>query len=533
MSNPPNRPVPYGQPVWPPQPAPPPVPRRPVPPPPPPRDPTRLERLFLDWRAPGRPLSAGLLGGIAAAGLIGAGALGALVPEGFAGLNLLIAALAVTAVTLPVAWSSGRMVVRDGTRRRVNRTGLAFCSLALVLAGVASVRDAVWIVALAAALAVPIASYGVVGGRSWTQVLAGGGALGLASAQMGSWAGRGARETMTSGRDRTVPIVRTVLLALALLAVFGALFSTADAAFGDLAEGLLPEVSGGSVLWHVVAGIVTAWAALTFVYVTLAPPPLKVLTPDRPKAAPLWSWAVPIAALDLLFMAFCAVQASVLLASDKDALLKSTGLTYAEYARRGFFQLVVVTVLVLVVIAVAMRRAPMADARGRAVVRGLLGLLCALTLVVVSVALRRLYLYEETYGWTRLRLWVHAFELWLGLVIVLVAAAGVRWRASWLPRAVAASGAVALIALAAIDPDAFIAERNVARFEQTGKIDTGYLSGLSADAVPALDRLPEPHRSCALREIAARLDRSEPAVAANLARHRARVILDRRPDQRC
>ena len=189
-----------------------------------------------------------------------------------------------------------------------------------------------------------------------------------------------------------------------------------------------------------------------------------------------------------------------------------------------------VTVLVLAVVAVAMRYAPTGGRAGRLTVRGLLGLLCALTLVVVAVALRRLYLYEETFGWTRLRLWVHAFELWLGAVVVMVAVAGVvKGRVAWLPRAAAASGAVALIALVSVNPDGFIASHNVDRYKDTGKLDIPYLQSLSADAVPALDRLPEPQRSCALLSIARDLEDDEPAMGANHARSRAREILKDRP----
>jgi Domain of unknown function (DUF4173) len=124
---------------------------------------------------------------------------------------------------------------------------------------------------------------------------------------------------------------------------------------------------------------------------------------------------------------------------------------------------------------------------------------------------------------------VHAFEMWLGLVIVLVLATGPRMRAAWLARAVAASGAAGLVGLAVLNPDAFIAERNVDRFVRTQKIDLSYLQGLSADAVPALDRLPEPYRSCALRPIAADLDDADPVLAVSLGRLRARAILADRP----
>ncbi|MEU5877195.1 DUF4173 domain-containing protein [Spirillospora sp. NPDC047279] len=489
---------------------------------PPTAEPIALERLFLDWKVPGRPFSQRLQAGVAAVAAVGAVVLGDFPAPG---VNLVVVALAMAVLVVAAAWSSGR-VLHQG---RFNRTGVLFGVLAFALVSVAAFRDAPWIVALCLVLAAPTASYAAAGGRSWPEVLGGGVSLPLAMGRMVGWTSSGIGRSVTVGRGRTWPIARTALIVVVLLLVFGGLFAGADAAFRDVVEGLLPEISFGPMVGRAFVAFVTALVALGLVFLVLAPPPMRVLTPGKPKRAGRWAWAVPIAALDLLFLAFCVLQGSVLLAADKDKLLASTGLTYAEYARQGFFQLVVVTVLVLVVVAFAVRHAPIASRRDRMLVRTLLGALCTLTLVVVAVALRRLYLYEETFGWTQLRLWVHAFELWLGLVIVLVAAAGLKLKASWLPRAVAASGAAGLFALAAINPDAFIAERNVDRFEQTGKIDVYYLGGLSADAVPALDRLPEPQRSCALDRIAAQLRKDRSAGAANLGRHRASEILESRP----
>jgi hypothetical protein len=273
-----------------------------------------------------------------------------------------------------------------------------------------------------------------------------------------------------------------------------------------------------------------AIAVLTGAFLSVAPP--RFTRPPAASHVGRTPWVIPIAALDLLFLAFAAVQADVLLASDKDRLLRSTGLSYAEYARQGFWQLLIVTGLVLLVVAVAVRYAPVENRTDRTIVRTLLGLLCALTLVVVAVALRRLYLYEEAYGWTRLRLWVHAFELWMGLAIVLIAIAGIRLKAAWLPRAIATSGAVGLLALGLLNPDGFIATRNVDHYRHTGNADLEYLSNLSADAVPALDRLPEPQRSCALRHLSYALEHGDSWTSLNVSRARARGLLQRHQVQR-
>jgi hypothetical protein len=237
---------------------------------------------------------------------------------------------------------------------------------------------------------------------------------------------------------------------------------------------------------------------------------------------------VPLAALDLLFAGFVAVQLRVLFGGDRH-VLAAGGPDYADYARQGFWQLLVVTGLTLAVLAVAVRTAGRADPLDRALVRFLLGALCALALVIVASALRRMWLYEETYGLTRLRLFVSTVELWLGAVFLLVAGAGVRLRARWLPRAVLGAGVVALLGLAAVNPDARIAERNVARFDETGVIDVDYLANLSADAVPELDRLPAKERNCALRWIAGDLAADEPWYQYNAARDNAREILAARP----
>jgi hypothetical protein len=140
-----------------------------------------------------------------------------------------------------------------------------------------------------------------------------------------------------------------------------------------------------------------------------------------------------------------------------------------------------------------------------------------------------MWLYEETYGLTRLRLLVSTVELWLGAVFLLIAAAGVRLRARWLPRTVLGAGVVALLALAAVNPDARIAEHNVARYDRTGVIDLDYLANLSVDALPELERLPAKERYCSLRWMAGDLAADEPWYQYNAARDRARDILAARP----
>jgi hypothetical protein len=471
----------------------------------------RSRPLLVEWPETSGPVSPAPAAGAAVAGILAA----AFFP-GRPGLNVLLVGLAVLAALAPVA--------------RRDRTSLVFAALAMALLALPVLMDAAWLTALAVVLAVPLGSYALTGGRSWIDLLGGGLSLLLAAPRSVAWVGRGLAALAGSGRRPTWRMAGSFLLAGALLAVFGALFATADVAFSRVITGLLPDLSVWPALPRVLIFAFTATVVLTGAFLAVTPP--RFTRPPAASQVGRTPWVIPIAALDLLFLCFVAVQADVLLASDKDRLLRSTGLSYAEYARQGFWQLLIVTGLVLMVVAVAVRYAPTKTRTDRATVRTALGLLCTLTLVVVAVALRRLYLYEEAYGWTRLRLWVHAFELWMGLVIVLVAVAGIRLTAAWLPRAIAASGAAGLLALGLLNPDGFIATRNVHHFQHTGQADIAYLSTLSADAAPALSRLPEPQRSCALRHLADALQDGDSWTAVNLSRTQARALLRHHPIER-
>ncbi|MGP3947794.1 DUF4153 domain-containing protein [Streptomyces sp. 7N604] len=441
-----------------------------------------------------------------------------LLQEGI-GVNLLIVAGAAAFTAAFAAHAAGR---------RIRPWTLVWAVGGLALLAVPALRDAGWPAFLALLAALALGSLALHGGRTWRGALLG--SVGVLGALVpgGRWAWQGLRERADGTRDRWWPVVRTAGVAAALLVVFGALFAGADAAFADLLGGLAPDVTIGDSPVRAFFFLLGLFGALAAARTAAAP-----LRWDRIKGRPgrprgRIEWALPLVVLNALFAAFIAVQLAVLFGG-YDKVLSETGLTYAQYARQGFWQLLWATLLTLVVIAVALRLAPRGGQRDRTLVRAVLGTLCALTLVVVASALRRMDLYVDAYGLTRLRISVAGVEFWLGLVIVLIMVAGVAG-GRWLPRAVVGSAAAAVLAFGLLSPDGLVAEQNIERYERTGKIDLEYLQDLSADAVPALDGLPEPERSCALRDIDRNLQSAdEPWYATSLGEHRARAILRDRP----
>ncbi|MGF7124087.1 DUF4153 domain-containing protein [Rhodococcus sp. AG1013] len=401
---------------------------------------------------------------------------------------------------------------------------------ALALLAVAALRGADWLVALCVVASWVVGSVALVGGWTWTGLALASVALWLTPVRVTGWVRRGRARLRPGRRVEPVRVFVVAAISVALLAVFGSLFVSADPEFGRLFDAALPDVRVGNPAGRVLLGLFVAGMALASAYLRRRTPRFDALAPGPGHPLARWEWAVPLALLDALFAGFVAVQVRVLFGGDRH-VRDTVGLTYANYARQGFWQLAAVTVLTLALVAVAVRKVDRRSAGDRALARVLLGLLCGLGLVVVASAVHRMSLYENEFGFTRLRLSVMATELWLGVVFVLLLLAGIRMSARWLPRAVLASAAIGLLGFAALNPDGYIAERNVQRYAATGDIDVAYLGGLSVDAVPALDRLAEPVRSCALSGID--VGGGTAWFEYNAARSRAREILRGRPVTAC
>ncbi|GAA1800875.1 DUF4173 domain-containing protein [Planosporangium flavigriseum] len=400
-------------------------------------------------------------------------------------------------------------------------TRCLWAAAGIALLGVGTVRAAGWLYAFCVPLAGVCALQALVGGASVRAMLAGALTWPEAVVQALPWTGRAVRALAPRSRPQAVArLLVSALVSVLLLVVFGALFASADQAFARLLARAVPDVEASGAPRWLFLFVTVGLAALGIAYLVAAPP--SVIEPGEPgRPLRLAEWALPVALLDAQFGAFVLVQLTVLFGG-RDHVLRPGGPDFAQYARGGFWQLLAVTSLTLAVIGVVARFAPRAGQANRAAIRVLVGVLSALTLVIVASALKRMALYEEAYGYTRLRLAVSAAELWLGLLFVLVLIAGVRRRTAWLPRAVLASAVVGLLGFAALDPDRFIAGQNVDRFERTGRVDVQYLSELSADAAPELARLPVAERAALVVRWSLR-DERDPWYSYNYARSRAKL----------
>ena len=322
---------------------------------------------------------------------------------------------------------------------------------------------------------------------------------------------------------RAVAVARGLALAAPLLVLFGGLFVAADVVFQHLLRSVVP--SPLAPFRHAAFVVAWAWVSAGLLRDLVAPRDASASTARARPRIGIVEVGTVLALLDLLFLAFVAVQFRYLFGGR--ALVESrTHLTYAEYARHGFFELVAVAALVLPLLLLADWALRRERRRDHAVFAGLAATLVLLLLAVVASALERLWIYQQEYGLTELRVYATGLVLWLGVVLLWFCVTVLRSRRRSFAVGALVTGFAAVAALNVVNPDALIARTNVAR----PRVDVGYLARLSDDATPtllrALPSLPPPERR---RLAAALLARSQSGDwrAWNLDRSRAAAAVSR------
>jgi hypothetical protein len=188
--------------------------------------------------------------------------------------------------------------------------------------------------------------------------------------------------------------------------------------------------------------------------------------------------------VDLLFGAFVLIQLTYFFGGTE--AIAERGLTYAEYARRGYFELVAVSVLTLGLALwldlVTIRQ----TARENTVFRTLSIVIVGLTTVMLLSASQRMLLYEEEFGFTHLRVYTHVSMLWLGVLFGFYLLSMFRMRRNIFSLGVllVAIGYVGTLNL--MNVDLYIAEHNIARYREGRALDLSFITTLSADALPAI-----------------------------------------------
>ena len=332
---------------------------------------------------------------------------------------------------------------------------------------------------------------------------------GLAALASGAWGlgrrVRSEREVSPEADRKGRAVARSLLLAAPLLLVFGALFAGADAVFRNGVEGLgrfdIDLGSANANLWSF--GLAFLLAAGLFHRLVLASPALFPERPEKAGAVGIIEVGIVLGSLVLLFGAFLAVQFRTTF-GDRAIVGSAGGQTYAEYARGGFFELLWVAALTLVVLVGAdrlLRRDGHADERA---FRLLGRLLVGLVLQVVASALNRMRLYTDAFGLTELRVYSTVFMVWLALGLAWALATVLSGRPRRLASGMLAAALGVIAGTNLLDPDGLMVRTNLSK----PNADFAYLESLGDDAALALRarwaEVPAARRAEAARWIHAR-----------------------------
>jgi hypothetical protein len=194
--------------------------------------------------------------------------------------------------------------------------------------------------------------------------------------------------------------------------------------------------------------------------------------------------AIVLGSINLLFLSFVAVQFQYFFGGQENINL--AGYTFAEYARRGFGELVAVALFSLLLF---MGLSFITKKEGKPAQRvfSILGIvLFALVAVILVSSFQRLLLYEQAYGFTRLRTYTHVFIIWLGILLLAVSLLELFRKQRYFAFAALIAGLGFIITLDLINVDALIVKQNFSRIQEGEPLDITYLASLSEDALPTL-----------------------------------------------
>ena len=326
-----------------------------------------------------------------------------------------------------------------------------------------------------------------------------------------------------------------LIISVPLVIIVTALLAEADTVFQSLIVNILKRFEFiGTIPFAEHVGVVGVITVLLFGYFAVV---LKaeVERESAPAESGAEGWDATIVTtvlvmVNAVYILFCVIQFTYLFGGE-EVIRSIPDYTYAEYARRGFSELIVVTVINLSILLIGLRFTKN-DGKLNRLVLVLRCLLVLCTTIILYSAHLRLTLYEEAYGYTYARIFAHTF---IGFLFVLFMLTLYKFWRRELPlvKAFIIAALLAYTTLNYVNVDAMIARKNIGRYFKTGMIDLDYLQELSYDAIPELTRLSasgdgdmdKKKVEAFLRNKQTELDSERPWQSHNLSKAKAERIL--------
>ncbi|MBN2100909.1 DUF4173 domain-containing protein [Candidatus Dojkabacteria bacterium] len=299
-------------------------------------------------------------------------------------------------------------------------------------------------------------------------------------------------------------IILGFIIALPFFLFFAVLLSSADKVFGDLVVDFIDNTIGSwfkdfssfmSLVGRIiVGGLVTVYySVFNFSLWNGKSVVSKWMSDNQREGMNLKkNWDAIISSsftftLNILFVIFVVIQFVYLFGGSDNVIGDKANFTYAEYARKGFWELLTVSVLTYFILLVLTFKVKVEGVVQKAFYYANYIVLAACVLVITYSSHTRLSLYEEVYGFTTLRLFVHFVTWCIGLQYLFLLVSPMFKNAQ---RFVSVTSSILLFitycVLVIVPGDYIVARLNLERYEDEGKIDLTYMLTLSDEAVPVI-----------------------------------------------
>lgn len=299
-------------------------------------------------------------------------------------------------------------------------------------------------------------------------------------------------ESVVPARPKTGwAVFRGIILAIPIVLVLAALLASGDPVFNKHFQDFLKYLDLQKLpeyLFRLFYILVLAYLLMGAYLHTLTNSQDEHLVGlEKPWLPRFLGWVeavIVLGAVDLLFATFIIIQVNYLFGGAVN--IHEDGFTYADYARKGFFELIVVAVLSLLLIQLLSAITKRKENKEAGIFSGLnIGLVALVVMILIS-AFQRLLMYKAAYGFTRVRLYSETFMVWLAVLLLATALLEFIRRERFFSLAVLVCAIGFGVTVNLINIDATIARQNVARAVSGYKLDIQYLATLSDDSVPYL-----------------------------------------------
>jgi hypothetical protein len=280
-------------------------------------------------------------------------------------------------------------------------------------------------------------------------------------------------------------VMRGVAMAAPLVLIFGVLFTRADASFEHLVNRILDFDMAEFTRMALWLPVFTVTGGGMLLRLLSEPERAEEANNKSGYSLGLIETSIVLGLLNILFFSFLAAQFAYFFGGTS-TLAAIPDLSMANYARRGFFELVTVSLLLLPLL-LGIHWLSKNDSEVRQPLLTILSTLLVLMLfAVMASAMHRMYLYMATFGLTELRLYTSAFMLWLALVFAWFMKTVLFGNRARFAFGALVTGFTVVALLNVINPDDLIVRVNMARYSEKRQVDIQYLLSLSTDAVPSL-----------------------------------------------